>query len=139
MAPTLPPSTSPQTSIPTGAPSITGAVGIVELEKVVTASLTDEEISDLVSNVADAYGVDEEDVVLDVVYQTTGSMQVTLPADVPLEEVEASLEDELAELLGVHESEIEVTVNQDGSVTYVLTSKSEICKPCWKATPLPKL
>ena len=87
-----------------------------------TESLSEEEVSTIVSNVAETYGVDEADVSVEVVYQTTGTMQVTIPNDVSLEELEASLEDELSELLGVHESLIEVVVSEDGTVTYVVSS-----------------
>ena len=122
MAPTRFPSLIPSTSIPSQAPSITGAVGIVELGKTVTESLSSEEIASIVMNVADAYGVDEEDVEVEIVYQTTGSMTVTIPDGVSLEELESSLEDEISELLGVHESSVQVTVSDDGSVTYTITS-----------------
>ena len=124
MAPTALPSHSPVTSIPTQAPSITGAVGIVELEKTVTETLSSEEVESIVTDVADAYGVDEEDVTVEVVYQTTGSMTVTIPDGASLEDLEESLEDELSELLGVHESNVEVTVSEDGSVTYTITSST---------------
>ena len=124
MAPTALPSHSPATSIPSQAPSITGAVGIVELEKTVTESLSSEEVESIVTDVADAYGVDEEDVTVEVVYQTTGSMTVTIPDGASLEDLEESLEDEISELLGVHESNVEVTVGEDGSVTYTITSST---------------
>ena len=80
MAPTNVPSLSPSTTIPSATPTITGAVGIIELSKSVSESMRDDELTAIVSNVAETYGVAEEDVSVDVVYQTKGTMQVTIPS-----------------------------------------------------------
>ena len=47
----------PTSTLPTGAPSITGSVVFVEMQKVVTTSLTDDEINDIVTLAEDEFGV----------------------------------------------------------------------------------
>ena len=123
MAPTHFPSSVPTTSLPTALPSITGAVAVVEVQKVVTSSLDEEELAVIVASIVDAYGVDEEELQIEVVYETTGSIVLGELGDVSEEEVLATLEDELAVLLGVHESEISVTL-EDGVVYYTISSSS---------------
>ena len=98
-------------------------MAVVELQKTVTSSLDDEELSVIVDSIVDAYGVDEEELQIEVVYQTTGSVVLGDLGDVSEEEVLATIEDELALLLGVHESEISVTL-EDGVVYYTISSSS---------------
>ena len=98
-------------------------MAVVELQKTVTSSLDDEELSVIVDSIVDAYGVDEEELQIEVVYQTTGSVVLGDLGDVSEEEVLATIEDELALILGVHESEISVTL-EDGVVYYTISSSS---------------
>merc|ERR1711951_14243 len=81
-APSSVPSVRPTTSLPTAAPSITGLVSVIELSTVVTESLTISELDNIQQQSADTYGVDLEDVTVEVVYQTTGSMAIEIGNDV---------------------------------------------------------
>ena len=110
--------------MPTGAPSLTGSVATVELTRPVTESISDEEISNIQSEVANTYGVDAEDINVEVVYQTTGSIELDV-SDTTLtdEELAEAFEEEIASLLGIHEGDVEVTIT-DGVATYTITSDS---------------
>ena len=74
--------------------------------------------------VAETYGVDADDVTVEVVYQTTGTLDIAITDDtVPQEELEEDLEKEIAALLGIHEGNVEVTI-EDGVASYTITSDS---------------
>ena len=122
-APTLDPSALPTTNLPSVAPSITGAVSLVELSRPVTESIDVDEVNDIQTEVADTYGVGIEEVNVDIVYQTTGTLDLSIGDDVDEEQLASDLEDELAALLGLHEGEIEVTI-ENGVATYVINSDS---------------
>ena len=121
-APTFAPSVDPTTSLPTSVPSITGSVSIIELSATVTESIPASELESIQQQSASAYGVDLEDITIEVVYQTTGLINVEPSDDISLDELEASMEEELAELLGVHEGSVEITIDENGVATYIITS-----------------
>ena len=124
MAPSFVPSLSPTTSLPTNAPSITGSVAIVELSKIVTESLPERNVTDIQNEAAETYGVDTDEVTVEVVYQTTGTLDIEITDDTILEEeLEEDLEREIASLLGIHECNVEVNIT-DGVVYYTVTSDS---------------
>lgn len=91
------------------------------MTKTVDESIPPEEIDEMIDTIADAYGVDEEDVDVAVVYKTTGTIDITIDGDVPIDELQSALEDEIADILGIHESMIEVSI-VDGVVHYTITS-----------------
>jgi hypothetical protein len=72
-----------------------GSVGIVELSKSVTQSFDDEEINTIQTQTADVYGVDMEDVTVEVVYQTTGTINVEVSLDTDIDELEDNFESEI--------------------------------------------
>lgn len=84
-------------------------------------SIGDDELNGIQTQVAGAYGVNADDVILEVIYQTTGSMEVDIEAEANINELEESLEQEISILLGIHESNVEVKI-EDGAVTYTITS-----------------
>ena len=86
-----------------------------------TESLNDDEVSNITEEAAEAYGVDPEDITVEVVYQTTGSLDIDITGDVSEEELEEALEEELAALLGIHEGNIEVNIT-DGVAYYTITA-----------------
>ena len=53
------------------------------MDKTVTEDLTDEEIDEIKQDVIDSYGVNEDDVTVDVSYDVNGDMTVTIPEDGP--------------------------------------------------------
>ena len=118
------PSKSPTTSLPTAAPSITGSVAILELTKTVIESIPESNVTDVQNEVATKYGVNTEDVIVEVVYQTTGTLDIAITDDtVTEEELEEALEDQIAALLGIHEGNAQVNIT-DGVVYYTVTSDS---------------
>ena len=98
-------------------------MAIVELSKEVSESISSDEVDDIQSEVANNYGVDEGDVRVDVVYQTSGTMSLENTDGVSEEALEEALEDEIASLLGIHESNVQVNIT-DGVVYYTITSDS---------------
>ena len=96
---------------------------MIELSKTVEESLDDSEVANITSEVAEAYGVEEEDVTVEIVYQTTGSINISFNGTVDEDALEEALEEEIASLLGVHESSVDVTL-ANGTATYVITSDS---------------
>ena len=139
-APSLRPSVSPTTSIPSASPSITGSVAIFRLNMTVTESLTETQVDALRETVAKEYGLPSEKVDVDVVYKTviflfsfslflfcittlffeTGTLDLTIPSGVDETKFLESVEDKLAEILGVHESQIDVFVDETGAVKYTI-------------------
>ena len=123
--PTLSPTFT--TLVPSPAPSITGIVVSLTLstaDEVFTA----DEVSSLGSQLAADYGVDVDDVTIEPTYTVTGSIDVDdIPEDVSESELEAVLEQSIADTLGVHSKDVTVTVDPStGEVTYAVTSDSDV-------------
>ena len=110
--------------MPSPAPSITGAVSIIELSKVVNETLNETDITAITAEVASAYGVDEDDISVDVVYETTGSLDLNVSGTVDEATLADALEEELASILGIHEGDVSVEIDEDGTATYIITSDS---------------
>ena len=118
-------STSAAPPHPSARPTISGSVSEIEMEKTVTEDLSDDEIADVVNDIKDKYGVDDEDVTVDVSYDVNGGIDVTIPEDVDQTELEKFLEEQLADILGVPESSVDVTIDPEtGDVTYVVSNDS---------------
>merc|ERR1712034_136747 len=62
MGPSLTPTAVPITSIPTIAPTITGAVALIELTSVVDEEISEDLLSNITQQIVSEYGVDEEDI-----------------------------------------------------------------------------
>ena len=85
--------------------------------------MSNEEVTIIVDEIAETYGVDPEDVTADVIYQTTGSVSMDITGDVSEEEIIENLEAELSAILGIHEGNVEVTIVDDVAY-YTITSDS---------------
>ena len=94
---------------------------MIKLSKSVDESLDSEDVVNITNEVAESYGVDEEDVTVEIVYQTTGSLNITINGTTDEDALAEALEEEIASVLGIHESSVEVTV-ENGTATYVITS-----------------
>ena len=70
--PTLQPVTTPTTSVPSAIPSTTGLIAIFDITKVVTSSLTDQEISSIATEVTENFDVPPQEV------STTGTQTIDL-------------------------------------------------------------
>lgn len=97
-------------------------VSIIELSIIVNESLSTVEIDEIYQQSADAYGLDQEDIIVEVMYQTTGSIDIDIIGDVSVDQLEEFLEEELATLLEVHKSSVEVDIDENGTATYTITS-----------------
>merc|ERR1712048_264214 len=64
-----------------------------------------------------------EDVVIETSYSMSGILNVTIPDDVSEEEIIEALEESLSELLGIHPSNIELEIDEDGKVIYTITDE----------------
>jgi len=122
-APSFTPSLIPTTSLPSASPSITGAVAMIELSKIVNDSLTTSDISDITRDVASAYGVAEDDIILEIIYRTSGTIQVNLTGDVMEEEISDALKEEIADVLGIHTSDVDIELS-NGTVIYTVAATS---------------
>ena len=118
------PSVSPSftTVVPTRSPSVTGIVVSLTLSAK-NEVLNETEIADLQQDIADEYGVNVDDVDVDVTYTVSGELQLNeVPQGVSEEELEAIIEQELADSLGLHPKDVEVDVNMEtGEVSYTVT------------------
>ena len=122
--PSVDPTVQPVTSIPSGFPTITGAVVSVSMSGAVTTGLTQEALSDIADDLAGVYGVDVDEIELTTMYVATGTLDVAIPDDVPEEEALAAIEEALAESLGVHVSDVVVTLGDNGVVSYQISGSS---------------
>ena len=122
--PTRIPTGLPTTTVPTSRPSITGAIISIELEGKVTQELSSEDLTNITETVKAQYGISDDEVQIETTYKVSGVLNVTIPKDVPEEEALEAIENSLSELLGVHPSQIDLRVDENGDVVYVITSDS---------------
>lgn len=126
---TAAPSVSPSftTKVPSPAPSVTGIVVTLTLSST-TNILNATEVDNLESELANQYGVDIDEVTVEVTYTVSGSIDVdNVPDDVTNEQLEDILEQNIADALGVHSKDVDVTVDPtSGEVTYTVTTTDDV-------------
>ena len=110
-APTVISSVSPIISPPTSQPSITGLVVSIELSRLVSNSLTSDELDDIIRTAQDAYGVSPNDIIVTTGYTTSGVISVEIPPDQSEEIALAELAEALATALGISTKDINLFVN----------------------------
>ena len=120
--PTRIPTSRPTTTMPTSRPSITGAIISIEIGGSLTKELSSKELETMTETIKEQYGISDEEFVLETKYKVRGTLNVSLPEDIPIEEAFAILEESLSELLNIHPSQIELKLNEDGDVIYVISS-----------------
>ena len=121
--PTRIPTSVPTTTMPTSRPSITGAIISIEIGGEVTQELSSEELKNMTETVKEQFGISDDEIVLETTYKLSGVLDVSLPLPedgVTEEEALEALEESLSELLGVHPSQIELSINEDGDVNMSL-------------------
>lgn len=114
------------TLTPSPAPSMTGIIVTITL----TTSdeiLDSASVSSLAQELAQDYGVNVEDVIIEPTYTVSGSIEVDdLPEDISEQELQNILEDSIAGALGVYSRNIEITIDDSlNEVTYVLSSNDD--------------
>merc|ERR1711925_60945 len=92
MGPSLTPTTVPITSIPTIAPTITGAVALIELTSVVDEEISEDLLSNITQQIVSEYGVDEEDIEIEVDYIVNGTFEIEGEVPTDLQERELLIE-----------------------------------------------
>ena len=122
--PSVTPSLSPSSATPSSTPSISGLVATVTAASVATDDISASEINDYTSSVAEFYGVDPSDVETTVDYVASGTLDITIPTDVSEEDAIEALQDSISDVLGVHSSDVVVTIDDDGIVSYSVTGGS---------------
>ena len=99
---------------------MTGLVGVMEITKQTDTSLTTSELQEVKDILTNAYdGVNESDIQLDVVYTTTGVIEIDTE-DVT-EEVLTTLQNALATSLDIHPKNVELEVI-DGEINYTIST-----------------
>jgi len=101
---------------------------VIELLKAVNMTLNASELANINSDVSNVYGVNEDDVTIEVVYETSGSLHLTLTDGVDLRELEEALQEELALILGIHESHVRVDVTNETAVYTIVSDSVEDAK-----------
>ena len=118
------PSISPMTAIPSSHPTITGSIASVSISGSITEEVSKADVDSLTSELASIYGVPTSEVEIDVDFVTSGTLDVTIPSGVSDEEVVRGLEESISDVLGVHTSDVVVTIGEGGTVVYSVTGAS---------------
>ena len=117
------PSTSPITSAPSSAPSFVGMVVSIDVSKPTISALDDVEIIELQEIIANAYGVEADDLSTTTQYTTTGTIAVTIAHSTSTEEALNALTESLASTLGINEDDIKLEIDPvSGDVTYSIST-----------------
>ena len=117
------PSGIPTTSVPSAVPSLAGWVATVSASTVTTEQIDQAVIDDYALTLAEYYAVETSDVAVSTVYETSGSLTMTIPEGVTENEVVDAVTASIAESLGVHAQDVEVTVDMEtGDVGFAVTS-----------------
>ena len=113
----------PSSTVPSTPPSLSGWVASISATSTTQSEISTNEINNYASEVAEYYGVDPSEVTATAIYSTSGSMQLSIPSDIQQLELEEAITASIAEVLGVHSSDILVEVDMDtGGVTYLVAS-----------------
>ena len=100
---------TPTSAVPSAAPSITGSVVFVELNREVSQSLTDAEIAEIVTLAEDTFGVYPGNVEAEVSYEITGTVNADFDgSDYSEEELIVAVQNSIADALSIHSSDVEV-------------------------------
>lgn len=89
-----------------------------------TTDIPRSEIEAVASEIADIYGVDASDVETTINYVTSGTLNVIVPEELSQTEVITTLQQSISDVLGIHSSDVFVTVDDDGEVTYSVSSET---------------
>ena len=95
------------------------------MNTVVTASVSDEELADIINTAEEAFGVFPGSVEIDVSYDITGSIPISTDAEYVEEELISALQSSIANNLNIHPSDVAVVIDPDTDVaTYIIRSSS---------------
>ena len=95
----------------------------MQLAKETDKSMTSAEITDLVHQTGISFGIAPEDIAADVSYSTSGVLDIVIPEGIEAKTVVKDLEESLAEVLDIHEKDINVEYDEiTGEMTYTISS-----------------
>ena len=122
--PSFVPTMAPTSTVPTMAPTITGSVVFVEMNKIVTASLSEEDVAEIVASAETTFNVYPGSVEAEISYDITGTVAITTDGtDLSEESVASALQTSIADTLNVHPSDVDVVIDSDSGVaTYTISS-----------------
>ena len=86
--------------------------------------MSQQEVDQVTSQLAEIYGVDVSDIETSVDYITSGTLDVTIPEGVSESEAIEALQESISEVLGVHVKDVTVVVEHDGTVSYSISGTS---------------
>ena len=123
--PSATPSDAPITKIPTRAPTFSGWISTIRASTTATSNFDQNAIDNYASDIADYYGVDASDVAVSTNYESSGTLSLTIPDDVSQSELTDAVTASLADSLGIHPQNVEVTVDMEtGEVEFTIISDS---------------
>ena len=80
-------------------------------------------IDDITEEAIDKFGVTQDDVQVDLYYTASGTLQIDNPNGFTNEEIENKIQDAIANTLGIHPKNVEVTYDENtGEATYAIVS-----------------
>ena len=123
--PSISPSRVPSSTVPSALPTITGAVVFIELKKEVSATLTSEQLDEIIKTTEEAFDIYPGNVEASVTYDISGTIDITTDRDVNNEELIEALKTSIANSLNIHESDVSVSIDPEtGIVSYEIRSDS---------------
>ena len=118
------PSISPVSTIPSALPTITGAISSVTFSGPVIEDISPDEVSVIEIELAEIYGVDISDLETSIDYITSGVLDVNISHDISETDAINVIQNSISDVLGVHSSDILVTIADDGTVAYSIIGES---------------
>lgn len=120
------PSIVPTSTTPSAAPTITGSIVVVDMNRLVTSSLTNDEITGIINEAENIFDVNPGDAEVEVTYDITGSVLIeTDGSDVSEEDLASALQKSIASALNIHQNDISVLIDSDtGIASYTISSAS---------------
>lgn len=119
------PTTLPTSTLPTAVPSIGGSVVFIEMNTIVTASLTDEEVAQIINNAEERFDVYPGSVQAEVSYDITGIIPISVDGEYSEEELVTALQNSIADTLNIHSSDVVIDLDSNmGTATYTIRSPS---------------
>ena len=114
---------SPTSTVPSTVPTISGSVVFVELSREVSSTISDEELSELISSAEETFGVQPGNVEAEVTYDVSGTIVLALEEDINEELLTSALQSSIANALNVHVSDVSVTIDpESGNAIYTISS-----------------
>ena len=115
---------APITQIPTSRPSITGEIISIDIYGFVTSEFSSIELENITETIKEQYGISNQEIELESTYQLSGLLKMSTPEDVSEKKALQMIEESLSELLGIHPSQMKLSLNEDGNMNYVISSET---------------